>query len=237
MDEHNVGAIGLLRPDQRAAAETVLCLPPARLWNEMHFAGLLSELWSCCFMGDPVMPRYFFHLSFGERTIRDEEGVELPSRSAARADATASIRELTNPKTGNNSRRWAGWFLEVSDDGGQFLRLPIGHPALEIVSPDGDRLRPEVPKLEPVLLAATTARGRTTEIVRQIATSRERTAQLLRDYQHLRRELLSVYLASKDMRGPTDRLVAIARGAEQILRASNRKARPSDTRPPAEKHK
>ena len=46
------------------------------------------------------MPRYFFHLSFGERTICDEEGIDLPSRSAARAEATASIRELTTPKIG-----------------------------------------------------------------------------------------------------------------------------------------
>jgi hypothetical protein len=46
------------------------------------------------------MPRYLFHLSFGERTIRDDEGVELPSRSAASggpwwARAPASSSALT----------------------------------------------------------------------------------------------------------------------------------------------
>jgi hypothetical protein len=84
------------------------------------------------------------------------------------------------------------------------------------VSPDGDRLRPEL-----VQSAATaswpreTARGRTAEIVRQIAASRERTAQLIRDNQHLRRELLSVCLASEGMRVHTNRLVALARGARE----------------------
>jgi hypothetical protein len=55
------------------------------------------------------------------------------------------------------------------------------------------------------------ARGRTAEIVRQIAASRELTAQLLRDNRHLRRELLSVCLASEGMRVHTNRLVALAR--------------------------
>jgi hypothetical protein len=72
--------------------------------------------------------------------------------------------------------------------------------------------------LEPVPSVATAswsreaASGRTTELVRQIEASRERTAQLLRDNQQLRRELLSVCLASEGMRVRTDRLVAIARG-------------------------
>jgi hypothetical protein len=30
------------------------------------------------------MPLYFFHLSFGDRRLPDEEGVELPNRSAGR---------------------------------------------------------------------------------------------------------------------------------------------------------
>jgi hypothetical protein len=39
------------------------------------------------------MPLYFFHLSFGDRTVPDEEGVELPSRSAAREEALAVVRD------------------------------------------------------------------------------------------------------------------------------------------------
>jgi hypothetical protein len=80
------------------------------------------------------VPLYFFHLSFGNRTLLDDEGVELPNRSAARKEASAVIRDLAAPEVAGNPRRWAGWFLQVADKGGQFLRLPIGHPALEIVA-------------------------------------------------------------------------------------------------------
>src|SRR5262249_53815064 len=54
------------------------------------------------------MPHYFFHLAFGTRTLLDEEGIELPDRSAARAEALAVIRELSEAPTGGNSRRRAG---------------------------------------------------------------------------------------------------------------------------------
>jgi hypothetical protein len=37
------------------------------------------------------MPRYFFHLRFGQRVVRDEEGIELPNRSAARDEAVAVV--------------------------------------------------------------------------------------------------------------------------------------------------
>jgi hypothetical protein len=79
------------------------------------------------------MPHYFFHLSFGQRVIPDEEGVELPDRSVARDEALTAVRELANPEIDGARRRWAGWFIQVADEEGQFLRLPIGHPALEIV--------------------------------------------------------------------------------------------------------
>src|SRR5262245_26101934 len=79
------------------------------------------------------MPRYFFHLSFGDRLLPDEEGIELASRSAARQEALAVVRELS----GSVASRWASWFLRVADRKGQFLSLPLGHPALELVSNDG----------------------------------------------------------------------------------------------------
>ena len=41
------------------------------------------------------MPHYFFHLAFGDRLVPDEEGVELASRSEARGEAEAVIRELS----------------------------------------------------------------------------------------------------------------------------------------------
>ena len=74
--------------------------------------------------------RYFFHLSFGDRVLPDEEGVELTSRAAARREALAVVRDLSGAVAG----RWAGWFLRVADRHGQFLSLPLGHPALELVS-------------------------------------------------------------------------------------------------------
>src|SRR5947208_4550855 len=81
------------------------------------------------------MPHYFFHLAFGDRLVPDEEGVELAGRSEARGEAQAVIRELSAARSVGNPRRWAGWFLQVADEKGQFLRVPIGHPALEIAAP------------------------------------------------------------------------------------------------------
>src|ERR1043166_9690474 len=87
------------------------------------------------------MPRYFFHLSFGQRTLPDEDGVELPNRTAAREEALAVVRDLANPEHSGHSRRWASWFLEVADETGGFFRTPIGYPALELVTPEiGSRL-------------------------------------------------------------------------------------------------
>jgi hypothetical protein len=92
------------------------------------------------------MPRYFFNLSFGQRVVRDDEGVDLANRSAARDEALGVIRDLANPKIGGHSRRWASWFLEVADDRGRFFRTPIGHPALEIVGPVSSTRRHRTPR-------------------------------------------------------------------------------------------
>ena len=80
------------------------------------------------------MPLYFFHLAFGDRVYRDEEGIVLRDRAAAREEALAVIRDLGRECAGDStSRRWAGWFLLAADEQGDFLRLPIGHPALDLV--------------------------------------------------------------------------------------------------------
>jgi hypothetical protein len=86
------------------------------------------------------MPRYFFHLRFGDRIVPDDEGVELRDRNAARDEALAAIRDLSGHAAPSSDRRWASWFLQVADEGGDFLRLPIGYPALEIVSAEGRSL-------------------------------------------------------------------------------------------------
>ena len=103
------------------------------------------------------MPLYYFHLSFGDRTVRDDEGAELPNRSAACAEALAVIRDLSNPEVAGNPRRWASWFLQVADEEGEFLRMPMGHPALEIVAPATGEPRAEQPELMPIRPGTTAA--------------------------------------------------------------------------------
>ena len=161
------------------------------------------------------MPRFFFHLSFGQRTVPDEEGVELPNRMAARDEALAAVRDLANPEFRGNPRRWAGWFLEVADETSGFFRTPIGHPALEVVTPesnargleqrDGEPLRPG-----PI---APLSHFGTAELVRQMAAGRQMRLQLLKDNERLRRELSSIRLASEGIRIRTNRVLALARAA------------------------
>src|SRR5262245_8266961 len=134
------------------------------------------------------MPRYFFHLSFGQRTVPDEEGVELPNRAAARDEALAVVRDLANPELRGNARRWASWFLDVADETGGFFRTPIGHPALEVVTPQTNDRRLEQPEVQapwPTPVAPLSDSG-TSEIVRQMAERRKMTVQLLKYNEQLR---------------------------------------------------
>src|SRR5262249_40451678 len=168
------------------------------------------------FNGRRVMPLYFFHLSFGDRTVPDDEGVELPNRSAAREEALAVVRDLSNPEVAGNPRRWASWFLQVADEGGEFLRVPIGHPALEIVTPDGRPLHAELSEVKPIPAAGTVAtpKGRrSAALVQQISAVRKQTKQLLERNQQLRHELLTECLVSQSIRVRTSRLVSLARRA------------------------
>ena len=166
------------------------------------------------------MPLYFFHLSFGQRTVLDEEGVELPNRLAARNEALAIVRDLANPEIGGSTRRWASWFLEVADGAGGFFRTPIGHPALEVVRPDAYEARAEEPTVKPAHPAAisplpeiTAARAQTAEVVRQIAASQNTTPQLHKHNAEVLRERSSVCLASERMRLRTRRVLSLARAA------------------------
>jgi len=155
------------------------------------------------------MPRYFFHLSFGQRLVPDEEGFELPNRSAACTEALAVVRDLTNPELSGGSRRWASWFLEVADDNGRFFRTPIGHPALEVVTPEAPRaMAGKV--VWPSRPVTQDPKGRTAEIVRQMLACRQQTVQLLQDNQAIRRELSKLFLASRRIRIRANRLVALA---------------------------
>jgi hypothetical protein len=44
------------------------------------------------------MPRYFFHVKYKAKTIRDEEGMDLRDLDAAREEAEASARQITNDR-------------------------------------------------------------------------------------------------------------------------------------------
>src|SRR5262249_46283370 len=81
------------------------------------------------------MPRYFFHLSFGQRVVPDEDGFELPNRPAACAEALAIVRDLTNPEHSGGSRRWARWFLEEGGGGGRSFPRPLRPPTPSTVAP------------------------------------------------------------------------------------------------------
>ena len=165
------------------------------------------------------MPLYFFHLSFGDRTVPDDEGVELPNRSAAREEALAVIRDLSNPEVAGNPRRWASWFLQVADENGEFLRMPLGHPALEIVTPDGQQFHAELPEVTPIrpTATATTRQGRrSAALVQEVLAVRKHTEQLLQRNQQLRHELSSVCLASASIRVRASRVICLARLASPV---------------------
>src|SRR5262249_50134605 len=180
------------------------------------------------------MPLYFFHLCFGDRTVPDDEGVELPDRSAARAEASAVIRDLSNPEVAGNPRRWASWFLQVADAEGEFLRMAIGRPALEVITPDSRQAEAEPSEEKPTGPATTVAaRGgrRSAMLVQQMAAVRKHTEELLQRNQQLRQELSSLCVASASIRVRASRVVSLARlaspaGGTGVYRAAN-KSRPA----------
>jgi len=182
------------------------------------------------------MPLYFFHLCFADRTVPDDEGVELPDRSAARAEALAVIQDLSNPEVAGNPRRWASWFLQVADEGGEFLRMPIGHPALEVVTPAGRQPEAERSEAEPARPARTVATRqgrRSAALVQQMSAVRKRTEQLLQQNQQLRQELSSLCLASASIRVRTSRVLSLARRASptdeiEVYRVATKPARPTN---------
>ena len=153
------------------------------------------------------MPRYFFHLSFGQRTVPDEEGVELPNRRAARDEALAVVRDIANPEHLGNPRRWASWFLEVADETGGFFRTPIGHPALEVVAADSRPIKQlDVEPLGPAAVAPLSDSG-TAVLFRQMVARRETMLHLLKHNEQLRRELSCILLASEGVRLRARRVV------------------------------
>jgi hypothetical protein len=177
------------------------------------------------------MARYFFHLSFGDRVLPDEEGVELSSRAAARREARAVVRDLSDSVAG----RWAGWFLRVADRHGQFLSLPIGHPALEVVSDGAVQRRSTTGgrKDGEELVGrgqAGSLHARAAALFEQALALRECTAQLLDRNRQLRSQLSSEFLLNQAVGDRARQLISHARrvtsSEPQIPRTAAQRARP-----------
>ena len=155
------------------------------------------------------MPRYFFHLSFGDRLLPDEEGVELANRSAARQEALAVVRELS----GFAASRWASWFLRVADRRGQFLSLPLGHPALELVSndrPSSNALTPPPETTEEAYSRRRTAAltERAAAVLAEALAQHRRTAELRERNRQLCAELSSAFRSTEAARNRARQLTA-----------------------------
>jgi len=61
------------------------------------------------------VPRFFFHFSDGERQFSDDKGQELAGLRAARAHATAQVRELKAAMSEPAIRDLSAWSMSVTD--------------------------------------------------------------------------------------------------------------------------
>jgi hypothetical protein len=64
------------------------------------------------------MPRYFFHLKYGNRRVVDEEGLYLHDLARARAEVIDSIRQILS-EPGFDHEDIDGQKLEISDEAGE----------------------------------------------------------------------------------------------------------------------
>src|SRR5262245_35578570 len=177
--------------------------------------------------------RYFFHLSFGDRLLPDEEGVELSSRASARREALTVVRDISD----RVADRWAGWFLRVADQDGEFLSLPIGHPALELVSDGAPRHRPATggrkgsEEVSSDRAQADSLHERAAALFEQALALREHTARLLERNRQLKSEVSSQFLFNRAVGDRARQLISYARLAstseDQIPRSAAQPAHPS----------
>jgi hypothetical protein len=72
------------------------------------------------------MPYYHFAIHDGQR-ITDPQGTILPDESAALRFARQIIGELAR----GDPDQYAGWFLEVTEEGRRIARLPFDTGATE----------------------------------------------------------------------------------------------------------
>jgi len=71
------------------------------------------------------MPRYYFHLTNGEKVLNNHTGISLPGDAAARDDALALARDLKHGAA-MPGWDWTGWFVAIIDEQGQKVdEVPI----------------------------------------------------------------------------------------------------------------
>jgi Domain of unknown function (DUF6894) len=71
------------------------------------------------------MSRYYFHLTDGNQTLDDAEGLEFAGEAAAREEARVFARDLASGKL-RNDRNWSGWMVAITNEAGQEVeRIPV----------------------------------------------------------------------------------------------------------------
>ncbi len=71
------------------------------------------------------MPRYYFHVTNGQETLKNPKGMDLPGNAAAREEAVLLARELKQGKA-VPGRTWEDWFVTVVDQHGHRVEsVPI----------------------------------------------------------------------------------------------------------------
>src|SRR5262249_51743002 len=138
-----------------------------------------------------------------------DEGTELESRAAARAEAQAIIRELAPTAASCSSGHPTDWFLRVADADGQFLHLPIDRPALEVVTADHRSEPPPTPARAGQ--TASPLPRRAAEVLARFLDRQRRTTALLRRNQQLRDQLSVQLQACQQIRQQSADLLACAR--------------------------
>jgi hypothetical protein len=153
------------------------------------------------------MPIFYFHFGFAGRILPDDEGTELPDRTAARAEAVAVMREIAPVLGGRGPEQRADGFLRVADEDGPFLHLPMDRPALEVVSAETSAAPP--PPAETVSSTAVVAD--VTTLVAEAMRHHEHAMRLMEKNRQLRYALSSVLATSETVRRQAAALIACAR--------------------------
>ena len=71
------------------------------------------------------MARYYFHVQSGETVSPDDEGLDLPSLSAAQEEALATARELLADAIKYGKREVPICIIIAADDGRELAKVPV----------------------------------------------------------------------------------------------------------------